>query len=577
MDSVASVGSQRFATCSEWEQRLNSGEGLAKPLEDIYGLEEVVAERREFLSQALALFGEQFPENLEDEAVVFRAPGRINLRGMHIDKHGGACNAVAVDREIVAVAVAVDEPLATAVTFSSTFVKAEEAEDRGGAADGERLQEIVNMGRDSVWLETEDAASACAGWRKYLIGAVRALAEDVKAVENKKLARGVRMVLLSNIPQGAGVSSSHALIITFLAALQVANKLEIPDIRLLEIAKEVERHCGTTTGLSDQGAIILSKRNRVLHGNFYEGDIAAIPSTIKYAAFPENLRLIVVDSTVVRSLAGDAAAGYAVPRFAYSLALCLLQKVAKQVLGDSAPAFDRIAHISPSVLIDHGGAATALKLVSKLPQRVTVAGLLEAHPDLETPITAAEDTYFSGLSTPVGEIPLRGPLVFGITECERARTFFAGLRDIEHKAELGTEGLQPLYSLLGMLMSIGHQGDHHAGSMDITDEQLEQWMTQLQAGTMNLAMIPGSFRASTKGLDAIQETMLAAGAYGASLTGGGMGGCVVGLFPAEGIDDTLVRLKEELMESYYSKLDTALKHIDTLVFVAHSVDGASFL
>merc|ERR1712070_1010781 len=46
----------------------------------------------------------------------------------------------------------------------------------------------------------------------------------------------------------------------------------------------------------------------------------------------------------------------------------------------------------------------------------------------------------------------------------------------------------------------------------------------------NVSMIPGSFRAGHPRLDELCRAMRRAGAEGASLTGAGHGGCVVGLF-----------------------------------------------
>jgi len=48
------------------------------------------------IKQFIEIFGDQ-------PVVISRAPGRVNLRGNHIDTHGGFLNLISRDREIVVV------------------------------------------------------------------------------------------------------------------------------------------------------------------------------------------------------------------------------------------------------------------------------------------------------------------------------------------------------------------------------------------------------------------------------------------------------------------------------------------
>jgi galactokinase len=55
------------------------------------------------------------------------------------------------------------------------------------------------------------------------------------------------------------------------------------------------------------------------------------------------------------------------------------------------------------------------------------------------------------------------------------------------------------------------------------------------------ASLRDDFRVSTPELDALVDSLVDAGAYGARLTGAGFGGCVVGLVAAGGVDDVVER------------------------------------
>merc|ERR1712159_975150 len=74
-------------------------------------------------------------------------------------------------------------------------------------------------------------------------------------------------------------------------------------------------------------------------------------------------------------------------------------------------------------------------------------------------------------------------------------------------------------------MTVGHAGDDPQGDLVVTDEHLATF-----AMGKDLASVPGVFKAGHSRLDELCEFLLKHRAVGASLTGAGMGGCVVGLF-----------------------------------------------
>ncbi|GAF85930.1 unnamed protein product, partial [marine sediment metagenome] len=74
---------------------------MRRQLEAIYGRKTAEVERRLPLwTGALDAFAQAFSPDAE--VLLARAPGRINLLGMHIDHRGGAVNAMAVGDTILA-------------------------------------------------------------------------------------------------------------------------------------------------------------------------------------------------------------------------------------------------------------------------------------------------------------------------------------------------------------------------------------------------------------------------------------------------------------------------------------------
>ena len=87
-----------FLCASEWLARLELPDpSLWRALHPIYG---AAAEGRlALLQRVTARFLERFGDG---PMRIFRAPGRINLRGMHVDSHGGWLNLMTHQREVVA-------------------------------------------------------------------------------------------------------------------------------------------------------------------------------------------------------------------------------------------------------------------------------------------------------------------------------------------------------------------------------------------------------------------------------------------------------------------------------------------
>ena len=111
----------------------------------------------------------EFSEVYGDRPVrVFRAPGRINLRGMHVDTHGGYLNLMTHQREIVVVAGASE-------TAESTFVNANPQFPRVVVEPRPLQQARSGFSCWQTFIDSERVRQAVAaqrgGWANYLLGA----------------------------------------------------------------------------------------------------------------------------------------------------------------------------------------------------------------------------------------------------------------------------------------------------------------------------------------------------------------------------------------------------------------------
>ena len=161
-------------------------------------------------------------------------PGRVNLIGEHLDYNGGPALPIAIDR--------------------ATTVKARVRDD-----------DSIN-----VWTTQEGGAKASFtlgvkpgdvdGWAAYVAGTVWALVEAGHSL------RGADLVVESDLPTGAGLSSSAALTCGVAAALDDLAGLGLPSMDLALAAQRAENDfVGMPCGLMDQLAVLLGESGSAVH------------------------------------------------------------------------------------------------------------------------------------------------------------------------------------------------------------------------------------------------------------------------------------------------------------------------
>lgn len=168
-----------------------------------------------------------------EEPRLFRAPGRVNLIGEHTDYNEGYVLPMAIERETVVVAAPRNDDCVLA--FST---------DRNEAIEF-RIGEFSG-GRSGTW-------------RDYVEGVSHGL-----MVKGARL-RGANLLIASDVPAGAGLSSSAALEIAVgsaMVALAGANLTPV-DIALAGQWAE-HNHVGTNSGIMDQFVSALGKKGHAL-------------------------------------------------------------------------------------------------------------------------------------------------------------------------------------------------------------------------------------------------------------------------------------------------------------------------
>jgi galactokinase len=175
-----------------------------------------------------ALFEERFGEA---PALVWAAPGRVNLIGEHTDYNDGFVLPFALPHR--------------------TAVAAARSADGAWTVWSELTGETVTF--DALAPGTPE------GWGSYVAGIVWALGEAGVKVP------GARLAIASDVPGGSGLSSSAALECAVLGALVDLAGAGLPATDRPRIAQRAENsYVGAPTGIMDQSASILCREGHAL-------------------------------------------------------------------------------------------------------------------------------------------------------------------------------------------------------------------------------------------------------------------------------------------------------------------------
>ena len=213
-------------------------------------------------------FGDWFGGRPEQ---VWLAPGRANLIGEHTDYNQGWVLPFALDLGVTVAAARRGDGLLA--------IRSRQAP---GAPASLPLAALV--------------PGAVTGWAAYPAGVAWALREA-----GHPLAGGASLAVDSDLPQGAGLSSSAALECAAALALDGLHGLDLPRPQLATLAQHAENDfVGVPSGIMDQSASLLSRAGHALLLDCRTGVTADVPLDPAAA----GLALLIVD-TGARHALGD--------------------------------------------------------------------------------------------------------------------------------------------------------------------------------------------------------------------------------------------------------------------------------
>ena len=196
-----------------------------------------------------------------------RAPGRVELLGNHTDYNEGVVLAAAINH---------------AVTV------------QGAATDVERIVLTSTFAPLPVDVSLTDFAplDGAASWANYALGVVACLRQDGFPVQ------GFRMSVDSDVPAGAGLSSSAALEVATASLLKKLFNLDIDPMDLARLCRRAENDfVGVQCGLLDQATSVFGKRDQAVYLDCRSEAVENIP-------LPPNTSLLVYDCGVEHRLTG---------------------------------------------------------------------------------------------------------------------------------------------------------------------------------------------------------------------------------------------------------------------------------
>lgn len=246
------------------------------------------------------------------------APGRVNLLGEHVDYNDGIVLPAAIDRAVRLSA----EPLSEPVVHLNAI----------------DLGKTVSFDFDSILERRDLDGKLLPDWALYPAGVAWAARQQGLPL------RGMRAAYTSDVPIGAGLSSSAAVEVAFAALWRHLGEWQMDNLKLAQLCQQAEnRYVGVNSGLMDQFASANGVAGHALYFDTRSLDWRPIP-------LPSDMVIIIADSGVRRSLANSA---YNERRAACEQAVRLLQTAMPEIrsLRDVSPAdFDRFAHLLPDVV-----------------------------------------------------------------------------------------------------------------------------------------------------------------------------------------------------------------------------------
>lgn len=209
-----------------------------------------------------------FTESFQREPVIIRSPGRINIIGEHTDYNEGFVLPAAIDKAAyVAITLRDDDEIhLKALDFNELFsVK---------VAD---MQPVTSK-----------------GWPNYILGSA------AQFIKRGIPLRGFNAVLISDVPIGAGMSSSAAVECATVFALNEVLHTHLDKLTMVKMAQKAEHeYAGVMCGIMDQFASMIGKKDHVIKLDCRSLAYEYVPFKLK------GIKVVLLNTNVKHSLASS--------------------------------------------------------------------------------------------------------------------------------------------------------------------------------------------------------------------------------------------------------------------------------
>jgi galactokinase len=241
-----------------------------------------------------------------DESEVHGAPGRVNLIGEHTDYNDGFVLPTPIDLHVWAAA---------------------------SPRDGVRVSvRAPDLGDQMEFRLDAITRSADHPWGNYVMGVAKVLQE-----EGHRL-RGAYMTVRGDVPIGAGLSSSAALLMATLRAFQSMNGISLEPVEAAYLARRAENQfVGVQCGVMDQFVAALGEHGKALF-------IDCRTNEHRLVELPRDHRVIIVNTMKSRDLTSSA--------YNERRGQCM---EAVQVIGKHEAGVTALRDVTPEMLVKHWG------------------------------------------------------------------------------------------------------------------------------------------------------------------------------------------------------------------------------
>jgi galactokinase len=208
-----------------------------------------------------------FLDKFNEEPIIIRSPGRVNLIGEHTDYNMGFV-------------------LPAAINKAAYIAIKERADD---------VISIVAADLNETYITSVEACNySDKGWPNYVICIVEQLSKI-----NKKI-KGFNAVISGDVPLGAGMSSSAALECATIFGLNHLFNLGLEKMEMVKLAQKGENEfVGVNCGIMDQFASVFGKKGHVVKLDCRSLAFEYVPFEL------EGIKIVLFDSMVKHSLASS--------------------------------------------------------------------------------------------------------------------------------------------------------------------------------------------------------------------------------------------------------------------------------